>query len=220
MAKHDHRAMRAPPAAATSRAPSRRPQDDDEDGPRRPLLIYALLTLLILGMGFFLWNAYDGSSGAGGGGIVRVAPEQDRFKEPGPAASEAPSPADAPVGDVLRDPQAPPAPNAIGAPPEEPLQDAPTPEPTGPPEFVNNGPFVAQIAALQAEGGIAPLWRRLSDRAPDLFAGARRDVQRADLGARGVYLRVRVGYFADRDNAARFCARMRAMGQDCMAVER
>jgi hypothetical protein len=211
MAKHDHRAARPPQAHSAPR-----PRHDDPDGPRRPLLVYALLTFLIVGMGFFLWNAYDG--GGYGGGIVRVSPDSARFKEPGPAAPEASAPP--PVEDVLRNPGAVPLPSDVAPAPEAPQPDAPLPEPTGDPVFANSGPFVAQVAALQAEAGIAPLWRRLSERAPDLFAQARMDVERADLGARGVYLRVRVGYFADRDNAARFCARMRAMGQDCMAVER
>ena len=42
----------------------------------------------------------------------------------------------------------------------------------------------------------------------------------ADLGARGIYHRVRAGYFADRENATRFCERIRQMGQDCIVVSR
>jgi hypothetical protein len=53
-----------------------------------------------------------------------------------------------------------------------------------------------------------------------LFANARLDVERADLGARGVYHRVRAGYFADRENAALFCERIRQMGQDCIVAAR
>jgi hypothetical protein len=53
-----------------------------------------------------------------------------------------------------------------------------------------------------------------------LFAQAQLDVQRADLGQRGIYFRVRAGYFADRANASRFCERIRQMGQDCIPVAR
>jgi hypothetical protein len=90
----------------------------------------------------------------------------------------------------------------------------------GPPRFVSNGPYVAQLAALQSEAAVDTAWRRLSSRAPDLFANARLDVERADLGARGVYHRVRAGYFADRENAALFCERIRQMGQDCIVAAR
>ena len=218
MGKHDRRGLTPAPQTqqrdTRARSPGRR-RDADDDGPRRPLMIYVLLCALVVGAGAFLWRAYDDGTG---GGPIRVAPAQDRFKEPGPGAEDAPTP----VEDQLRTADAP-AIEGFTEGPEEPLtaeEAAALEAPTGPPTFANNGPFVAQIAALQSEDGIAPLWRRLADRAPDLFADARMDVQRADLGARGVYLRVRVGYFPDRDNAARFCARMRAMGQDCMAVER
>lgn len=226
MGKHDRRGMSPPHplrqreerAQASRRAGGRGSaghRDPDDDGPRRPLLIYVLLCALVVGAGAFLWRAYDDGTG---GGPIRVVPQQERFKEPGPGAEEAPTP----VEDQLRTAETPPI-ERFAEGPEEPLspeEAAALEAPTGPPAFVNNGPFVAQIAALQSEDGIGPLWRRLADRAPDLFADARMDVQRADLGARGVYLRVRVGYFPDRENAARFCARMRAMGQDCMAVER
>jgi hypothetical protein len=88
------------------------------------------------------------------------------------------------------------------------------------PAFVSNGPYVAQLAALQSEAAVDQAWQRLSSRAPQLFAPARLDVERADLGARGVYYRVRAGYFADRANASRFCERIRQMGQDCIVAAR
>jgi len=218
MGKHDRRRMTpqafTPLGEARARGAGGR-RDLDDDAPRRPLLIYVLLCGLVLGAGAFLWRAYDDGAGQG---PSRVPPAQERFKERGPGADEIPTP----IEDQLRT-ASPPSIQGFSEGPEEPLsaeEEEALAAPMGPPVFVNDGAFVAQIAALQSEDGVGPLWRRLADRAPDLFEQARMDVQRADLGARGVYLRVRVGYFPDRENAARFCARMRAMGQDCMAVER
>jgi hypothetical protein len=88
------------------------------------------------------------------------------------------------------------------------------------PIFAANGRYVAQLAALQSEAGVEAAWRRYASRAPDLFAHAQLDVERADLGQRGIYYRVRAGYFTDRENAARFCARIRQMGQDCVVTAR
>jgi hypothetical protein len=79
---------------------------------------------------------------------------------------------------------------------------------------------VAQLAALQSAEAVNPAWARLSSRAPDLFASAHLDVERADLGQRGVYYRLRAGYFADRTQAGLFCDRIRNMGQDCIVVAR
>lgn len=101
-----------------------------------------------------------------------------------------------------------------------------TTTPAGPPQlsaapqFVTSGPYVAQLAALQSEEAVDTAWRRLASRAPQLFASARLDVERADLGPRGIYYRVRAGYFADRPNASRFCERIRQMGQDCIVAAR
>jgi hypothetical protein len=76
------------------------------------------------------------------------------------------------------------------------------------------------LAALRSEEAVSAAWRRFEGRAPDLFSAAQLDVQRADLGARGVYYRVRAGYFASREEAARFCERIRELGQDCVPTAR
>jgi hypothetical protein len=121
----------------------------------------------------------------------------------------------------------PPITQAPNAPPNSQAADAQTGEPAGSrpqvapaPAFAANGPYVAQVAALQSEQAVEPAWRRLSSRAPQLFAPAHLDVERADLGQHGVYFRVRAGYFADRANANRFCDRVKQMGQDCIVVAR
>jgi len=113
-------------------------------------------------------------------------------------------------------------PEQVAAPTSAPQQPpgAGAPQLAPAPQFASSGPYVAQLAALQSEDAVDVAWRRLASRAPGLFAQARLDVERADLGARGVYHRVRAGYFADRDNAARFCERIRQMGQDCIVVSR
>jgi hypothetical protein len=84
--------------------------------------------------------------------------------------------------------------------------------------FSANGRYVVQLAALQSEAAIDASWRRFVSRAPGLFAGASMDVQRADLGPRGIYHRVRAGYFASSDDATLFCERIRQMGQDCIVA--
>ena len=79
---------------------------------------------------------------------------------------------------------------------------------------------MAQLAALHSPAAAQLAWRQLSTRAPELFAAAQLDVERADLGQSGVYYRVRAGYFAERGEAARFCERIRQMGQDCIVAAR
>ena len=84
--------------------------------------------------------------------------------------------------------------------------------------FSNAGTYQVQLSALRSEDAARSAWTRLQNTAPDLFAGANLDIQRADLGARGVFYRLRVGSFANRDAAKGFCADVKAAGKDCMVV--
>ena len=42
------------------------------------------------------------------------------------------------------------------------------------------------------------------------------DVERADLGDKGIYYRLRLGPFASRDAAADYCLGLKDRGQDCI----
>jgi hypothetical protein len=88
------------------------------------------------------------------------------------------------------------------------------------PRFIASGGYVAQLGAFRAERSVRPAWDRLSRRAPDLFEEARLDVQRVEIKGRGVFYRMRAGYFADRTNALRFCQQLRAVHQECLPVQR
>jgi hypothetical protein len=89
---------------------------------------------------------------------------------------------------------------------------------SGPPKFAADGPFLAQIASLKSAEAADAAWARFARRAPALFGPARKDVQQADLGERGIYFRVRAGYFANRADAAQFCGQVKALGQECLVV--
>lgn len=100
------------------------------------------------------------------------------------------------------------------------------PQPTGTPSasaprfsFDSSGPYLVQIAALRAESGALQTWDALNSRHPEIFNGAERRVQRADLGARGVFYRLRAGAFADRAGATEFCDAIKSTGNDCIVVQ-
>jgi uncharacterized iron-regulated membrane protein len=184
-----------------------------DDHARHAGVIYVLMLVIALAFGGFVWQLYSGPE------APRIAAPAEPYKIAPPAEdSAAPDPGEqaafgaaeeAPVATSLAEVAEEEAPASAGPPLLAPA-----------PAFVANGPYVAQLAALQSEAAVDQAWRRLSSRAPQLFAPARLDVERADLGARGVYYRVRAGYFADRANASRFCERIRQMGQDCIVAAR
>ena len=173
-------------------------------------VLYVLMVVIAVCFGGFLWQLYS-------------APEVPRITaQSGPYKVEPPP--EPPPAQTLPETTAP-APTAN----DRAMAEAETsvvvelnPQPDVPdmPRFAANGRYVAQLAALQSEAAIDPAWRRFVSRAPGLFANAQMDVQRADLGARGVYHRVRAGYFASSGDATAFCQRIRQMGQDCIVASR
>jgi hypothetical protein len=193
----------------------------DDHNTRHAGMIYILMVVIAMAFGGFVWNLYSAPT------IPRLTPPAGAYKVAPPTdAQTAPDAGENAMYDSL-DGRTPTTGVTPAAAPEEPMPAAATPvEHVGAPQlstapgFAANGPYVAQLAALQSEAAVDPAWRRLSSRAPQLFGQARLDVERADLGQRGIYYRLRAGYFADRANAARFCARIRQMGQDCIVVAR
>lgn len=187
----------------------------DEQTTRHAGMIYILMLVVAVAFGGFLWQLYS-------------APEIPRIPAPSGPYKTAPPPEGANALDqtetqVFAETETP----VEATPAESAAADAEAPPPAGgapqlpaAPQFVSNGPYVAQLAALQSEAAVDQAWRRLSSRAPQLFAQARLDTERADLGQRGIYYRIRAGYFADRANASRFCDRIRQMGQDCIVTAR
>ena len=84
--------------------------------------------------------------------------------------------------------------------------------------FSATGAFQVQLSALRSEDAARSAWTTFQSSAPDLFVGANLDIQRADLGAKGVFYRLRIGSFPDREAAKGFCADVKAAGKDCMDV--
>lgn len=174
--------------------------------------LYMLMLVVAVAFGGFIWQLYSSPD------VPRISAPSGPYKIAPPPEMTEPDPREA----ALTEPEVETAPTAIAQP--VPAEEAPPtggpPQLSPAPSFASNGRYVAQLAALQSEAGVDAAWRRYATRAPDLFARAHMDVERADLGQRGIYYRIRAGYFADRDNAARFCERIRQMGQDCIVAAR
>jgi hypothetical protein len=189
-------------------------------------MLYIIMLVVALAFGGFVWQLYSGPA------APHIAAPSEPYKvTPPPNAANAPDEAEQNAFLNTLDgqqshsaaPAATPRPGpevAAATPPATAPTQTGAPQLAAAPNFAASGPYVAQLAALQSEAAVQPAWARLSSRAPNLFGQAHLDVQRADLGPRGMYFRVRAGYFADRANASRFCERIRQMGQDCIPVVR
>jgi len=127
------------------------------------------------------------------------AMDEPAAQEPDPASQPAPEP----------EPQTPARAQAPGE-----LRAA-TPAPAA-----ASGAFVVQIGAYRALEEAEAGWLSFVSRHGDMTSGRAPDIQRADLGERGVFHRLRVAGFETREDAAAFCARLDARGQSCLVARR
>lgn len=111
-----------------------------------------------------------------------------------------------------------PAPRAEAEPAPE-SEPEPEPETAASPASAQ-GPYVAQIAAYRSEGDAESGWVSFASRFSDLAAGRAPDIQRADLGDRGVFHRLRISGFATRADASAFCEQLQNRGQACLVARR
>ncbi len=143
-----------------------------------------------------------------------------------PAASVAPSapePAAQPVAKAQPAPQ--PAPKPVA----EPVKAKPAPTPT--PTLAPAAPTVAkatgkagqgymiQLSAVRNEANAKSEWARLVKKHGDVLGGLELVIQRADLGAKGVFYRVRGGWFANRGEAKAVCAELAKRNVGCLIAK-
>ena len=118
--------------------------------------------------------------------------------------------------------QAPPAPQiatrapAQLAPPRAAATLSPqnTAEPASPQTTPLQG-ILLQIGSYKSEAEASKSWRAYKARHA-VVAGYQMDVREVDLGARGIWYRLRVGSFSDRQSAIGVCEKLRADGANCI----
>lgn len=91
---------------------------------------------------------------------------------------------------------------------------ASTPAPAATPASVPAGNFIVQLASLRSEAEARSTFTNLQNRFGSILSGFGPNIQRADLGDRGIYHRVRVGPM-ERSAADSLCRRYQSAGGDC-----
>lgn len=80
------------------------------------------------------------------------------------------------------------------------------------------GDFVIQLSAMRSQVDAEREQAKFQQRYGDLLAGVTPLIQRADLGDKGIYYRVRFAGLATRANAVSLCVKLKAAGvSDCIA---
>lgn len=87
-------------------------------------------------------------------------------------------------------------------------------------QIATNGQFLVQVGAFRSEAAASKAWSTLSSRQPELLQPVGYDIQRADLGAKGVFYRLRANAFPTRKDAVEFCDALKSNGESCIVVTR
>ena len=88
------------------------------------------------------------------------------------------------------------------------------------PAIATQGAWVVQILALREEAAAQKAWDGLQKKHPSLLGGQSLDVEKADLGSKGVFYRVRAAGFTTKQAAQATCTKLKAAGQDCLVRSR
>jgi outer membrane biosynthesis protein TonB len=97
----------------------------------------------------------------------------------------------------------------ITAAPPAPRPVAATPAPAA------GGATVLQIGAYKSQADADAAWRAYKAKHAALLSGFGSDVQKVDLGDKGIWYRLRIAGFADRNGAEATCDRLKADGGSC-----
>lgn len=169
-----------------------------------------------------------------------AAPETDEIEATVPGAAESPA-EEAPELRASAEAAAPAAPDesapasitppALQSKAEAPAAAEPAPapapektvaaEPAAPaPAVASGGAYVVQIMALREEGAAKTAWATLQKKHPAILGGHALDIEKADLGDKGTYYRIRAAGFDTKADAQSACSSLKSAGQDCLVKAR
>jgi hypothetical protein len=145
------------------------------------------------------------------------------------AATGQPEPAPtavAPAKPVAPAPATPPA--VAAAPAPAPAKPAPAPVVAAPPPAAapvaapaaasGSGPFTIQLAALRDEASARKMWQQMQTKYPALLGGLSLVIDKADLGQKGVFYRVRGSGLPSEARAREVCAALSKDKVGCLFV--
>ncbi|MEX0838193.1 MAG: SPOR domain-containing protein [Parvibaculum sp.] len=213
--------------------------EDYESGSRTRLIAGAFIGLALLG-GVIVAMSLNDNEGVApvSPDIVASAPEPEpalRAAQPEPAAPEIAAAPEAETPAPEAEAAAPPeeietadvgaVPEAAAPEPEAVVPAAPSaaPAPAAPaptPSVASGGAFVVQLMAVREEAAAKPAYEGLQKKHGALLSAHALDVERADLGERGIFYRVRAAGFESKAAAIETCSKLKSAGQDCLVRAR
>ncbi len=81
---------------------------------------------------------------------------------------------------------------------------------------ISSGDFLLQLAARRSQDGAMQAFKKLKSQYSAILGSYTSDIQKADLGAKGIYYRIRVGPIESRSAAMDVCQQLKDAGGDCL----
>lgn len=81
------------------------------------------------------------------------------------------------------------------------------------------GGYMLQIGAYKSEAEATSAWKAYKAKHAAVLGGASPDIQKAELGDKGTWYRLRTGPFASKDAAASQCDKLKADGGSCFSAK-
>jgi cell division protein FtsN len=144
---------------------------------------------------------------------LRSHPDETKPTVQAPPAREAAA-KPAPVAQTTLPPAATPVKPAAQTPAKQPVA---TPAKSA--ATAAGGAYMLQIGAYKSQSDADAAWKSFRGKHAALLSGFGPNVQKADLGDKGVWYRLRVGSFADKGAATALCDRLKAEGAACFTAK-
>ncbi|MEQ8807341.1 MAG: SPOR domain-containing protein, partial [Rhodospirillales bacterium] len=113
---------------------------------------------------------------------------------------------------------APAAPAATAQPAPAAKAESPAPSAPAATETAAVDGWQVQLAASRAATAAKAEGERLKQKHSDVLGKLTVSIMRADLGAKGVFYRIRLGPARDKDQARAVCAQLAKRGQGCLVI--
>jgi hypothetical protein len=82
-----------------------------------------------------------------------------------------------------------------------------------------SGAYFVQVSSQRSEAAALAAYREVQRRFPGVLGDRNPDIQRADLGSRGVYYRARVAPGLSGSAAVSLCTSLKNAGGDCIVTQ-
>lgn len=150
--------------------------------------------------------------------IVEPAPPEPLKAEVTKSEPAAPPPAPAPTPTAAAKVPVVLAPSLEPVAPPSPPKESTVAVPAPAPAVVKAGQFMVQLSALKTEASAKAEWKRITKQNADILGGFEMNIQRADLGARGIFWRLRAAYLPDRKAAQDVCDKLKERKVGCLII--